>query len=135
MRPAELAKWSERFPTVNFDFAPMDYTLPRRYAFRYVKVEVVSCPWEKPVIEWVKAVAETSADERNLKYWTAPNEIAARLDRVACATLRDCMQTMLEDTARQSFDEDNFRRSRREAYADMLYSLDPESAAAKIRIV
>lgn len=83
--------------TVNFDFAPMDYTLPRRYAFRYVKIEVVSCPREKPVIEWVKAVAETSADDQNLKPWTAPNQMSARLDRVACATLRDCMQTMLED--------------------------------------
>lgn len=82
---------------VNFDFAPMDYTLPRRYAFRYVRIEVVSCPRGKPVLEWVKAVAETSADERNLRPWTAPSEQAARLDSVACATLRDCMQTMLED--------------------------------------
>lgn len=82
---------------VNFDFAPMDYTLPRRYAFRYVRVEVLSCPWGKPVLEWMKAVAETSADERNLRPWTAPSEQAARLDSVSCATLRDCMQTMLED--------------------------------------
>lgn len=106
--PGELSDWEKRewrglcrswFPedTVNFDFAPMDYELPRRYAFRYVKLEVVACPPDKPVLERLFATSETSADESRLMPWTAPNEMAGRIDRVACNTLRDCMQTMFED--------------------------------------
>ena len=83
--------------TITCDFAPMDYTLPRRYAFRYVKVETVFCPPGKPIFESFSATAETSADEANLVQWTAPNEMAGRIDRVARNTLRDCMQTMFED--------------------------------------
>jgi len=105
--PSELApvphKWKglcrSWYPdeTLNFDFAPMDYELPRRYAFRYVKVEVVACPAGKPVLARLCARAETSADVARLVPWTAPNDAAAAIDRVACATLRDCMQTMFED--------------------------------------
>jgi len=105
--PAELTPLPEKwiglcrswFPdeTMNFDFAPADYALPRRYAFRYVKVEVVACARDVPALSWVKATAETSADASKIVPWTAPNEMAGRIDRVAHRTLRDCMQTMFED--------------------------------------
>lgn len=97
--PAKTGLCASWYPeeVFTFDFAPMDYALPRRYAFRYVKVEVVACPHDVPVFERVTATAESSADERQLVPWTPPNETAAKIDRVALNTLRDCMQTMLED--------------------------------------
>ena len=81
----------------SFDFAPEDYTLPRRYSFRYVKVDVIACAKNATAIEWLKATAETSADMSRLVPWNSPNPTAGEIDRIACATLRDCMQTMFED--------------------------------------
>ena len=83
--------------TLNFDSAPADYELPRRYAFRYEKVEVVACPNGVPAFASLTARTETSADESRLVPWQAPDAEAAAIDRIGCATLRDCMQTVFED--------------------------------------
>ncbi len=80
---------------VNLDFTPMVYDLPRRYAFRYLKIEVLSA--NNVRFSDISAIAETSADESRLLKWKAPDAEAEKIDRVALNTLRDCMQTMLED--------------------------------------
>jgi len=82
----------------NFDDVPQTVTLPRRYAFRYVKVTVLSCSKHgKFGFSALHAEAISSADEKQLAPFTPRNAEEAALDRVACNTLRDCMQTVFED--------------------------------------
>ena len=89
--------WIQR-ETVTFDAVPSEVCLPRRCAFRYVKVEVVACSMGGRFgIDGVRAIAETSADEANLRSWTASSPMEAKMDEVARRTLRDCMHTVFED--------------------------------------
>ena len=89
--------WIQR-ETFTFDNVPSEVKLPRRYAFRYMKVEVIaSTPSGKFGLDDVKAIAETSADERNLRPWHAPSPEVAKMEEIARRTLRDCMQTVFED--------------------------------------
>ncbi len=82
----------------NFDDVPQTVTLPRRYAFRYVKVTVLSCSKHgKFGFSDLHAEAVSSADESKLLPFTPRNAGEAALDRVARNTLRDCMQTVFED--------------------------------------
>ena len=84
--------------TVNIDVVPQTVRLPRRYAFRYLKVTVVSCSTHGKVgFSDIAAEAVSSADERRLAPFTPRNADEAALDRVGRATLRDCMQTVFED--------------------------------------
>lgn len=83
---------------VNIDEVPQTITLPRRYAFRYLKVTVVSCSTHgKFGFSELHAEALTSADEKRLVPFTPRNADEAALDRVSRRTLRDCMQTVFED--------------------------------------
>ena len=83
---------------VNFDDVPQTVTLPRRYAFRYVKVTVVSCSKHgKFGFADIHADAISSADETRLLPFTPRNANDEALDRVSRRTLRDCMQTVFED--------------------------------------
>jgi hypothetical protein len=83
---------------VNFDDVPQTATLPRRYAFRYVKVTVVSCSKHgKFGFSDIHADAISSADEARLLLFTPRNADEDALDRVSRRTLRDCMQTVFED--------------------------------------
>jgi hypothetical protein len=83
---------------VTFDDVPCESTLPRRYAFRYVRLKVVGCSsGGRFGLGRIAATAETSADETCLKAWEPPSDAAAKIDAVACRTLRDCMQTVFED--------------------------------------
>ena len=90
------AAWlQEEIVTIDFDSA---VTLPRRYAFRYVKVIVLDAPAEYGVqLTGWKAEAVCSADERKLKPFRGGNAALAEIDRISAATLRDCMQTVYED--------------------------------------
>ncbi len=83
---------------VNVDDVPQTVRLPRRYAFRYVKVTVVSCStYGKPGFAGFQAEAVTSADESRLLPFTPGSPSEEALDRVSLCTLRDCMQTVFED--------------------------------------
>ena len=82
---------------LHIDVLPATLALPRRYAFRYIQIEVldVSSKYQL-VLEDAVCIATTSADDRALK----PYEAEARkqqLDAVACHTLRECMQDVFED--------------------------------------
>jgi hypothetical protein len=84
--------------TVNIDVVPQTVHLPRRYAFRYLKVTVVSCSQHGTFgFTNISADAVSSADETLLAPFTPASDEDAALDRVARATLRDCMQTVFED--------------------------------------
>ena len=83
---------------LNVDDVPQMVTLPRRYAFRYVKVTVVSCStYGKFGFSGIRAEAVSSADESRLLPFTPRNADEEALDRIARRTLRDCMQTVFED--------------------------------------
>ena len=83
---------------VHIDLVPGEYFLPRRYSFRYVKIEVldVSSKFDL-IIEEAKAVALSSADDSRLSAYHSENKELEQLDRIACNTLHDCMQKVFED--------------------------------------
>lgn len=85
---------------VNVDVVPATVTLPRRYAFRYVKIEVIATSASFAVSvdgAWCDAVSSADRIE------TAPGTDAIdapklkAIDAIALRTLRNCMQTVLED--------------------------------------
>ena len=83
--------------TATVDFVPSVTEIPRRLAFRYVKVTALaSSPCSDFCLEGLEMRAVTSADELRLLPFCGTPEDAA-IDRVGCATLRECMQTVLED--------------------------------------
>ena len=95
--PSVSTAWYQQ-EIVTFDDVPSANNLPRRYAFRYVKVKVVGCsPHGRFGLGAVSATAVTSADETKIVAWTAPSPDGAAIDRIARRTLRDCMQTVFED--------------------------------------
>jgi alpha-L-rhamnosidase len=86
---------------INVDFLPQSVRMPRRYAFRYVKIEVVDTSPEFRIrIEKLRAHAVTSARTMPAPL-TNGTALARRIDEVALATLRDCMQTTFEDGPRR----------------------------------
>jgi alpha-L-rhamnosidase len=83
---------------INIDTVPQRVRLPRRYAFRYVKVNVVACDrYGKFGFDDIFAETVTSADEEQLVPFEPKSEADAALDRVSLTTLRGCMQTVFED--------------------------------------
>ena len=87
---------------VNVDFLPQDVRLPRRYAFRFVKVEIVDVSPNFGVrFENVRAHAVTSAEAALPPLPPGVPDDLRRIDEVAAATLRDCMQTTFEDGPRR----------------------------------
>ena len=81
--------------TVKIDF-PGIYSLPRRYAARYIKLEVVHTPRKLSLSDFT-FVAETSADESKLLPYETSDAELAEIDRVAVNTLKNCMQRVFED--------------------------------------
>jgi alpha-L-rhamnosidase len=86
--------------TINVDYLPQPVRMPRRYAFRYVKVEVLDTSPEFTVrFEDVHALAISSA--RGTVTPVGETPLLRRIDEVSIATLRDCMQTCFEDGPRR----------------------------------
>jgi hypothetical protein len=84
--------------TINLDVLPAAIELPRRYAFRYVKLEVIDTSPNFAVrIGGVKATALSSAGDDPPPLPDAVPAVLRQIDRISIATLRDCMQTVFED--------------------------------------
>lgn len=83
---------------INIDVLPHMLKLVRRYAFRFVKIEVTAMTkWITLRVGSVRCNTITSAGELKRPLHTdAPSELAA-IDAVAIRTLKNCMQTVLED--------------------------------------
>ena len=81
--------------TVKIDF-PGVYSLPRRYAARYVKVEVIHTP-KKLTLSDFEFSAVTSADVSSLLPYETLDAELKEIDRVAVNTLKNCMQRVFED--------------------------------------
>jgi hypothetical protein len=84
--------------TINLDVLPAAVEMLRRYAFRYVKLEVIDTSPNFAVrIRNVKATALSSAGDDPPPLPDAVPAALRQIDRVSIATLRDCMQTVFED--------------------------------------
>lgn len=82
---------------LHVDELPMTIQLPRRYAFRYMCIQVLALSGKGSlIVENVACDAVTSADEKKMKAYNGPKDLE-RLDNIACRTLRDCMQEVFED--------------------------------------
>ncbi len=83
---------------LHVDVLPCTLRLPRRYAFRYVQLEVldVSSKYALTVEDAVCAAVSSAEDER-LTPLNSGDELLDRIDAVACRTLHNCMQRVFED--------------------------------------
>lgn len=91
------SSWIEE-EQIHVDVVPTEIRLPRRYAFRYVMIEILDISSKfNLVIEEAFCTAVSSADEKELCEFHAQSEKLARLDQIACRTLHNCMQTVFED--------------------------------------
>ena len=75
---------------------PGTVSLPRRYSCRYIKITTVSTRRYIRLSDFL-FVATTSAREETMLPATITDPLMDRMDKVAAATLRDCMQTFFED--------------------------------------
>ncbi len=82
---------------INIDVVPQVVRLPRRYAFRFVKVEVISSAQPVRISKiWCERVSSADLSMVSDLPDDLP-EVLRELDRVSLRTLRNCMQTVFED--------------------------------------
>jgi len=81
------------------DVLPAEIKLPRRYCFRYIKLEVLDTSVKyKVAFDEVTCEAVSSGDSSLVE--PLPASLAEELqvmDRIALKTMQDCMQTVFED--------------------------------------
>jgi alpha-L-rhamnosidase len=83
---------------INVDILPTTLQLPRRYAFRYVKLDVVATsPNYSLRLADVKVTALTSGAGTVAPLPASTPESLRRIDEISVLTLRECMQTVFED--------------------------------------
>ena len=82
---------------LHIDVLPAVLELPRRYAFRYLQLEVLDVSSKYCLrLEDAFCTAVTSAEDAALKPFDGtPRQ--KQLDKIACHTLRECMQEVFED--------------------------------------
>ncbi|KAL2062507.1 hypothetical protein VTL71DRAFT_6773 [Oculimacula yallundae] len=90
---------------INVDWLPTDVDMPRRYSFRYLKIEVIDTSPKYKVrfldvkVKAVSAISpETALSSQAVEI--ADKELAL-IDRISQVTLRNCMQTVFEDGPRR----------------------------------
>ena len=82
---------------IHVDVLPAVVALPRRYAFRYVRIDVLALSGKyRLTVEDAWAEATTSARQGAVATYEGDARDAA-IDRVALRTLRSCMQSVFED--------------------------------------
>lgn len=75
---------------------PGKYTLPGRYAARYIKIQVVDAP-VKIVLSDFCFTAVTSADENALTCIDTDDQLLKKIDEISATTLKNCMHRVFED--------------------------------------
>ncbi|MBO7711838.1 MAG: cellobiose phosphorylase [Lachnospiraceae bacterium] len=91
------SSWIEE-EVIHVDILPGTVVLPRRYAFRYVQIEVLDISSRfSLLVEAAYCRAVSSADDAFLLPYRNENPLYRRLDEIACRTLHNCMQTVFED--------------------------------------
>lgn len=84
--------------TVYYDVIPEEIVLPRRYAFRYVKICFPGNTAYKIRYKYSYCISVTSADESNLaELPDDADELTRKIDDISIRTLKNCMQYVFED--------------------------------------
>jgi alpha-L-rhamnosidase len=84
--------------TLHVDIMPGFIKLPRRYSFRYLKIEVLNTsPKYRVSFENVQCETVTSANTAHVKELNHPDPVLSEIDKVSIKTLQDCMQAVFED--------------------------------------
>ena len=96
--PGTLSRGWMQDEVVTVMTLPATVTLPRRLAFRYVKIELLgSSPYFDFAISGIKCRAVSSAAQTPPDLSPSASPLMRSIDRVGLATLKDCMQTVFED--------------------------------------
>ena len=83
---------------IHVDELPGQLKLPRRYAFRYLKMTVLeTSPKYQLTVNHAECMTETSADFSALDSFTAGDPMLDRIYQISLHTLADCMQDVFED--------------------------------------
>jgi alpha-L-rhamnosidase len=90
---------------INVDWLPTDVDMPRRYSFRYLKIEIIdTSPKYKLQFLDIKVRAVSAVSPKVAaavpSIESNDSELVA-IDRTSQVTLRDCMQTVFEDGPRR----------------------------------
>lgn len=84
--------------TVHADNPLKEIALPRRYAFRYVKITFPANTGYRVQYEYCTAESVTSADESGLEPLPEnADPFLKQIDAIGTKTLKDCMQSVFED--------------------------------------
>jgi alpha-L-rhamnosidase len=84
--------------TIFVDVLPGTINLPRRYSFRYVKLQVIdTSPKYRVVFEKVECRAVTSANTNEIQTISHQDIDLQKMDEISIKTLADCMQDVFED--------------------------------------
>lgn len=82
---------------IHVDDVPGIHSLPRRYAFRYLRIRVMDHSGNYTIrLNRLLLRSVSSADDSRLLPYSGPEE-GRRMDTVAVRTLHECMQTVFED--------------------------------------
>ena len=84
--------------TIHVDVLPTELKLPRRYAFRFLEIEVVdtSLKW-KLQIEEVECTSVSAVDMQDVNKITYQDQLEEKIDEASLRTLQNCMQKVFED--------------------------------------
>ena len=102
MKPEDYRGWvsgswiQEEY--IHVDEIPGEIRLPRRYAFRYLKITVLeTSPKYQLTVDRARCVTGTSADLSSPDSFTAGDPMLDKIYQVSLRTLADCMQDVFED--------------------------------------
>lgn len=83
---------------IHVDELPGQIKLPRRYAFRYLKITVLeTSPKYQLTVNHAECMTETSADLSALDTFAAGDSMLDKIYQISLHTLADCMQDVFED--------------------------------------
>ncbi len=83
---------------MHLDVLPATVHSKRRYAFRYLKIEVLAVSSKfKLMVQHVACMEQTSAPTGLLVPYESDDRLLVRMDEIACRTLRNCMHDVFED--------------------------------------
>ena len=83
---------------VHIDILPAKLVLPRRYAFRYLKITMMdTSPKYKLTVKHAECMTESSADWNGVNLLKTGDFLLNRIYEVSLLTLANCMQDVFED--------------------------------------